>query len=81
MNSKKKKMKLNILKRSSTILLCGALALGSTSCKDDFLDEELTNQYSTEYFETAQGLEDLTVSLYGNIRWHFGYEWAYGLTL
>ena len=74
-------MKLNILKRSSTILLCGALALGSTSCKDDFLDEELTNQYSTEYFETAQGLEDLTVSLYGNIRWHFGYEWAYGLTL
>ncbi|WP_044625141.1 RagB/SusD family nutrient uptake outer membrane protein [Neotamlana nanhaiensis] len=55
--------------------------LSLTSCSKDFLDEELTTQYSTEYFETAEGLEALTVSLYGNIRWHFGYEWAYGLTL
>jgi len=74
-------MKINILKKSTTVLCSALLALSITACKDDFLDEELTNQYSTEYFETAQGLEDLTVSLYGNIRWHFGYEWAYGLTL
>ncbi|WP_434036509.1 RagB/SusD family nutrient uptake outer membrane protein [Formosa sp. 4Alg 33] len=51
------------------------------SCSKDFLDEELTNQYSTDYFETAEGIEALAVSLYGNIRWHFGYEWAYGTTL
>lgn len=62
----------------------GALVLSGltmASCSDSFLDEKLTTQYSTEYFDTPQGLEDLTVSLYGNIRWHFGYEWAYGITL
>lgn len=74
-------MKLNIFKKRFTVLCCSILTMTAMSCKDDFLDEELTNQYSTEYFETAQGLEDLTVSLYGNIRWHFGYEWAYGTTL
>ncbi len=52
-----------------------------TSCSSDFLDEELTTKYSTDYFDTEEGLEALAVSLYGNIRWHFGYEWAYGITL
>ena len=55
--------------------------LSFSSCSKDFLDEELTNQYSTDYFETPEGLQALTLSLYGNIRWHFGFEWAYGLTL
>ncbi|MBQ8673680.1 MAG: RagB/SusD family nutrient uptake outer membrane protein [Bacteroides sp.] len=59
-----------------------ALVAGTTtSCSSDFLDEELTTKYSTDYFETAEGLEALAISLYGNIRWHFGYEWAYGVTL
>lgn len=57
------------------------LALGNTSCSADFLDEELTTKYSTDYFETPEGLEALAMSLYGNIRWHFAYEWAYGVTL
>ncbi|RXG12861.1 putative outer membrane starch-binding protein [Leeuwenhoekiella aestuarii] len=74
-------MKLNIFTKRFTILCCSILAMTAMSCKDDFLDEDLTNQYSTDYFLTPQGLEDLTVSLYGNIRWHFGYEWAYGITL
>ncbi|MEH6659852.1 RagB/SusD family nutrient uptake outer membrane protein [Leeuwenhoekiella marinoflava] len=74
-------MKLNIFKKRFTVLCCSILTMTAMSCKDDFLDEDLTNQYSTDYFLTPQGLEDLTVSLYGNIRWHFGYEWAYGLTL
>lgn len=51
------------------------------SCASDFLDENLDTKYSTDYFETPEGLESLTVSLYGNIRWLFGYEWAYGITL
>lgn len=51
------------------------------SCSKDFLDEDQSNAYSTAYFDTPEGLEALTVSLYGNIRWHFGYEWAYGTTL
>ncbi|UGU18033.1 RagB/SusD family nutrient uptake outer membrane protein [Sinomicrobium kalidii] len=57
------------------------MGLSLSSCNKDFLDEELTTQYSTDYFDTPEGLEELTVSLYGNIRWHFGYEWAYGITL
>lgn len=57
------------------------MGLSSTSCQKDFLDEELTNKYSTEYFDTPAGLEALSVSLYGNIRWHYGFEWAYGTTL
>ena len=62
-------------------LLATTMVAGMTSCSSDFLDEELTTQYSTQYFETEQGLEDLAISLYGNIRWHFGYEWAYAVTL
>ena len=61
------------------LLVVMSLAMGS--CSKDFLNEDLTTQYSTEYFETPEGLEALAVSLYGNIRWHFGYEWAYGITL
>jgi hypothetical protein len=62
-------------------LLATTLVAGTTSCSSDFLDEELTTKYSTDYFDTEKGLEALAVSLYGNIRWHFGYEWAYGITL
>lgn len=62
-------------------LLATTMVAGTTSCSSDFLDEELTTKYSTQYFETSEGLEALAVSLYGNIRWHFGYEWAYGITL
>ncbi|MBO5456891.1 MAG: RagB/SusD family nutrient uptake outer membrane protein [Muribaculaceae bacterium] len=62
------------------VLATGAL-IGTTACSESFLDEKLDTSYNTDYFETPEGLEDLTVSLYGNIRWHFGYEWAYGITL
>ena len=66
-------------------MIGGSLAIvavaGMTSCASDFLDETLTTKESTQYFDTPEGLEDLTISLYGNIRWHFGYEWAYGITL
>ena len=55
--------------------LLGALTFnGATSCSSDFLDEELTTKFSTEYFETAEGLEALTVSLYGHLRWRFAYD-------
>lgn len=73
-------MKMKIFNNSGKVLLI-TIAFMLFSCEKDFLDEELKSQYSTDYFKTAEGIEDLTVSLYGNIRWHFGYEWAYGLTL
>ena len=65
-------------------LLIGTIILSSIglwSCGDDFLYEENTTAYTTQYFETEEGLTALATSLYGNIRWHFGYEWAYGITL
>ncbi|MDE6290906.1 MAG: RagB/SusD family nutrient uptake outer membrane protein, partial [Muribaculaceae bacterium] len=56
-------------------------AIFMPSCAESFLDEVQTTAYDTDYFNTPEGLEQLTISLYGNIRWHFGYEWAYGITL
>ncbi|MBT31580.1 MAG: RagB/SusD family nutrient uptake outer membrane protein [Thalassobius sp.] len=66
----------NILR---AITMIGILVCAQ-SCKEDFLDEELTTSYSTEYFETEEGLNQLAISLYANIRYHFAYEWAYGFT-
>lgn len=63
------------------IVFLAMMGLLSSSCSNDFLDEEQVSKYPTGYFDTAQGLTDLTESLYGNIRWHFGSEWAYGITL
>lgn len=77
-NNKCKKM-YNIKNIGIGLLLIAGLSF--TSCTKDFLDEEQTNAYSTAYFDTPEGLQALTVSLYGNIRWHFGFEWSYGNTL
>lgn len=63
------------------LMAAALVATGTTSCSDSFLDEDYTTAYSTQYFETEEGLEALALSLYGNIRWHFGYEWAYATTL
>src|SRR5690606_7514281 len=69
------------LKNKIRIYLFSLLGLLIVSCNKDFLDEDLTTKYSTDYLDTPEGIEELTRSLYGNIRWHFGYEWAYGITL
>ena len=69
--------KLKYFKLGMTVVAGLSLA----SCSSDFLDENLDTKYSTDYFETPEGLESLALSLYGNIRWHFAYEWAYGTTL
>jgi hypothetical protein len=52
-----------------------------SSCGDSFLEEEDTTSYNTQYFQTEEGIVSLATALYGNIRWHFGYEWAYAITL
>ncbi|GAO29464.1 outer membrane protein [Geofilum rubicundum JCM 15548] len=61
-------------------MLAAVSSVGIGSCSDDFLKEEITTSYSLQHFETEEGLNDLAVSLYGNIRYHFAYEWAYGFT-
>lgn len=71
------------MKQMINRLLMGMVVISAllfSSC-EDFLHEENTTAYSTQYFETEEGLKALATSLYGNIRWHFGYEWAYGITL
>ncbi len=66
-------------------IVCGALSmltlLGTTSCGDDFLKEDAGHLYSDALLEDEAGALKMAAGLYGNIRWHFGYEWAYGITL
>ncbi len=64
----------------------GALAFlltigGATSCTDSFLEENGGHLLSEDLLKTEEGALAMAAGLYGNIRWHFGYEWAYGITL
>lgn len=54
---------------------------GMTSCGEDFLKEDAGHLYTDALLETRDGALAMAAGLYGNIRWHFGYEWAYGITL
>jgi len=54
--------------------------MGTNSCSSDFLDEEFKSGYLTDYFETEQGLYDLSTSLYANTRYWFAFEHAYSTT-
>ena len=54
-----------------TILALWAIILlvsGISSCKKDFLDEELKTQRSTDYFKTPDGITDLSDALYNHYR-------------
>lgn len=55
-------------------VLAAITGAGFSSCSSDFLDEKMTTGYTTQYFETPEGLQALTLSLYGHIRWIGGYE-------
>ena len=73
------------MKYMNSKIVCGALSmltlLGTTSCSDDFLKEDAGHLYTDALLETSDGALSMAAGLYGNIRWHFGYEWAYGITL
>lgn len=58
-----------------------SLVAGSTSCGDGFLEENSAHKTTSALLETEEGALAMAAGLYGNIRWHFGYEWAYGITL
>ncbi|MBO7141074.1 MAG: RagB/SusD family nutrient uptake outer membrane protein [Prevotella sp.] len=62
-------------------LVCCAMSAALTSCGDDFLKEDAGHLYTDALLETEEGALKMAAGLYGNIRWHFGYEWAYGTTL
>ncbi|MFT2010438.1 RagB/SusD family nutrient uptake outer membrane protein [Pontibacter sp. 13R65] len=61
------------------ILALSVLLSPVSSCKD-FLDEELMTQRTTEYFTTEEGIQDLAVGMYYNLRFHFASEWGYATT-
>ena len=44
------------------------LVSGISSCKKDFLDEELKTQRSADYFKTPEGITDLSDALYNHYR-------------
>ncbi|MDR2919745.1 MAG: RagB/SusD family nutrient uptake outer membrane protein [Tannerella sp.] len=71
-------MKLN--KNILRCLLAGALALPAITSCSDFLDENLTTQQNTDYFDTNEGVEALMNGIYYNLRYHFSFEWAYSTT-
>jgi len=55
--------------------------MGVASCSDDFLKEDSGHMVTDLVLESAEGAEKMAAGLYANLRWHFGYEWAYGITL
>ena len=69
----------------SKTLVCGALSmlalLGTTSCGKDFLKEDAGHLYTDALLEDETGALQMAAGLYANLRWHFGYEWAYGITI
>ena len=60
-------------------LLLGSLSMTTVSCSD-FLKEELTTQRNTEYLQTEEGIADLSVALYENLRFHFSREHSVAFT-
>ncbi len=48
----------------------------STACSSDFLNEELTTQYSTDHFKTPSGLDELSVGTYQKLKFQFNYTWG-----
>ncbi|MBE6282114.1 MAG: RagB/SusD family nutrient uptake outer membrane protein [Bacteroides sp.] len=70
----------NINKVLSGVLIA-SLTLGATSCGDGFLEENASHTTTDALLETGQGALAMAAGLYGNLRWHFGYEHAYATTL
>jgi len=55
--------------------------LFTTSCSDEFLNEELTTKRSSDYFNTSEGIRDAVVALYNYYRYPFTFEQGYSTTI
>lgn len=62
-------------------ILAASIMFGTTSCGDGFLKENANHTTTDALLETGAGALAMAAGLYGNLRWHFGYEWAYATTL
>ncbi len=70
----------NLNKIFAGLFAC-AMILGAPSCGNDFLEEDAGHKISDALLDTPEGVEKMVGSLYANIRWWGGYEWAYATTL
>lgn len=61
-------------------MLAGSLTLPVITSCSDFLDEKLTTDQNTEYFDTDEGVESLMTGIYYNLRYHFAFEWGFSTT-
>ena len=61
-----------------SLVLTAVISIAS-SCQD-FLNEELTTQFSTDYLKTEEGIKSLADGMYYNLRYHFASEWAFTYT-
>ena len=60
--------------------MAGSFILPTLNSCADFLNEELTTEQNTEYFNTNEGVEALTTGIYYNLRFHFSFEWGFSTT-
>lgn len=58
------------------VMLAAIVGVSSTSCSDDFLEEELTTTYNTDYFKTQEGIDALVIGAYQKLKFKFNYIWA-----
>src|SRR5690606_6579616 len=72
-----KDMKLNKLFIKTLALV---VVMGTINACSNFLDEELTTARNTDYFKTPQGIRELAVGIYYNLRFNFAYEWGFATT-
>ncbi len=69
-----------INKTIGCFLMMGALAAGSISCSDSFLDEVKLDSVSSDYLKEADGLISMSETLYMQFKWLFNTESAYTYT-
>ena len=67
-------MKINKLLLAA--VMAGTVGTSITSCSNDFLQEDLTTQYSTQRFNTQDGLDELVTGTYQKLKFKFNYIWG-----
>ena len=67
-------MKINKLLLAA--VMAGTVGASITSCSSDFLNEELTTQYSSDRFKTQDGLDELVTGTYQKLKFKFNYIWG-----
>ncbi|RYY28089.1 MAG: RagB/SusD family nutrient uptake outer membrane protein [Chitinophagaceae bacterium] len=73
-------MQLSIFTKRTIGIIMGAVLLSGTSCKKEFLDENLVTTKSLQDLQTPLGLDDLSIGMYQNLKFNFNYEWSYATT-